>query len=76
MSNSSTTGARRRREKKAKPAIDDKNSSSSSKKDGQSNGTKDTDDMTLWEVFLEHPLIKAGKFILIPYALYLSYFLS
>ena len=72
-SNNNNTGARRRRDKKAKPVIDDK-SNSSSKKDAQSNETKDTDDMTLWQVFTEHPLIKAGKFILIPYALYLSYY--
>ena len=33
-----------------------------------------TDDMTLWQVFNQHPLIQVGKFIAIPYLLYLAYY--
>jgi hypothetical protein len=35
---------------------------------------KSTDEMTLWELFTAHPLIYVGKFILVPYILYLSYY--
>eukprot|EP00569_Conticribra_weissflogii_P005541 CAMPEP_0171344172 /NCGR_PEP_ID=MMETSP0878-20121228/18816_1 /TAXON_ID=67004 /ORGANISM="Thalassiosira weissflogii, Strain CCMP1336" /LENGTH=458 /DNA_ID=CAMNT_0011847297 /DNA_START=21 /DNA_END=1397 /DNA_ORIENTATION=+ len=35
---------------------------------------KHPDDMTLLEVFLSHPLVKVGKFFLLPYLLYLSYY--
>ena len=35
---------------------------------------KTTDDMTTWEIFTQHPLIYVGKFIIIPYILYLSYY--
>ena len=35
---------------------------------------KTTDEMTAWELFTAHPLIKVGKFIVIPYILYLAYY--
>lgn len=57
------TGTRRRRDKKAKPVGAD-----------GSTASKDTDDMTLWQVFGNHPLVTVSKYIFLPYALYLSYF--
>ncbi|KAL7537656.1 hypothetical protein ACHAXR_007981 [Thalassiosira sp. AJA248-18] len=37
-------------------------------------GSNKLDDMNAWEIFTKHPLIHVGKFILIPYLIYLSRF--
>lgn len=69
------TGTRRRRGNKAKPSeTTEDNKKEQNGGNPSSTTSTDTDEMTLWQVFTEHPLIKVGKFILIPYAIYLSYF--
>ena len=35
---------------------------------------KNRDDMTLWEIFTSQPLIYVGKFIILPYVIYLTYY--
>ena len=62
MQGKHNTCTRRRRDKKAKPVGTD-----------GSNATKDHEE-TLWEVLMDHPLVKVSKYIFLPYALYLSYF--
>eukprot|EP01082_Thalassiosira_pseudonana_P007919 g6705.t1 g6705 contig23:1061029-1062153(-) len=60
-----------RRGKQSKPTSDDAPANPASPKPAKK---KDVNEMTTWEIFTTHPLIYVGKFIIIPYILYLSYY--
>mmetsp|Transcript_37613 Transcript_37613/g.81975 ORF Transcript_37613/g.81975 Transcript_37613/m.81975 type:complete len:437 (+) Transcript_37613:104-1414(+) len=59
----------------AADAADDAATTSTTAPAADANATPHcTDDMTLRQVFNQHPLIQVGKFIAIPYLLYLGYY--